>query len=78
MWKCIGWVADGEPLSIEGVNVWSYKWKMLDKIVTVKDPLYGKEHKFEVWRIEPGEGKCPIEFAAGEFSNLIWGFYVET
>jgi hypothetical protein len=37
----------------------------------VKDPTYGLEYDFEVWEIPPG-----IKFAAGEFSNGVWGFYV--
>jgi len=42
--------------------------------VIVKDPVYGQEHTFNVYEI--AEGARTAEFAAGEFSNLVYGFYV--
>lgn len=41
----------------------------------VRDPLYGQEYKFPVYTVVTrGEEQ---EFAAGEFSNCIWGFSFE-
>lgn len=41
----------------------------------VKDPVYHQDYTFEVWQAEI-EGKI-YHFAAGEFSNCMWGFYLE-
>jgi hypothetical protein len=40
----------------------------------VKDPQYGNENRFNIYEIPIGSLR--IVFAAGEFSNGIWGFYV--
>lgn len=40
----------------------------------VRDPLYGQEYKFPIYTvIINGQEQ---EFAAGEFSNCVWGFYL--
>jgi len=41
----------------------------------VTDPRYGQHFTFDVWSI--ATGKKSVQFAAGEFSNGMWGFYVE-
>lgn len=40
----------------------------------VPDPLYGGTHTFRVYEIAV-EGRT-IRFAASEFSNSVWGYYV--
>jgi hypothetical protein len=40
----------------------------------VIDPIYGTEHEFTVWEVAVN-GRV-IRFAAQEFSNNIWGFYL--
>ena len=59
---------------IDGVDVWQNKWThdVLEK-VAVTDPRYGQTHHFTTWEIAV-QGK-KIRFAAGEFSNCVWGFY---
>jgi hypothetical protein len=42
--------------------------------IVVKDPTYGHELTFHVYEITDGSRR--VEFAAGEFSNLVYGFYV--
>ena len=39
------------------------------------DPIYHQNHIFEVWQVEI-DGQV-YRFAAGEFSNCMWGFYLE-
>lgn len=41
--------------------------------IEVLDPLYKQPHKMWVYRVLIGEEEH--EFAAGEFSNCVWGFY---
>lgn len=68
-----GTCIDGDRLVIGGINVWDEKWKPTGKKAAVKDPIYKKHFLFPVFHIER-EGKI-IEFAAGEFSNCMWGFF---
>lgn len=37
------------------------------------DPLYHQEYSFTIFSVVIDDAK--YEFAAGEFSNCIWGFY---
>jgi hypothetical protein len=74
-WKFAGAVGDGEEFKINGVNVWSQKWAPVKgEFADVKDPSYKQDFRFEVYTIN--NGAVAIKFAAGEFSNCIWGFYV--
>ncbi len=57
-----------------GVNIFDYKWQDTYKSVKVRDPLYGQVHKFYIYTVNINGQKQ--EFAAGEFSNGIWGFYL--
>lgn len=71
-WKFLGTSLSRQPFFIQGKNVWDYKWTEIEnEYADVKDSTYGLEYDFEVWEIPPG-----IKFAAGEFSNGVWGFYV--
>ena len=58
-----------------GVNIFEYKWENTGRIVEVKDPLYGQEYRFPIYKVVIGEQT--YEFAAGEFSNMVFGFYVQ-
>ena len=74
-WKYIGHCVDGATFDIAGLNVWQHEWiKVAEPDAHVKDPAYGSLFKFPVYAIE-ADGKR-ILFAAGEFSNCVWGFYV--
>jgi hypothetical protein len=75
-WRHIGTCADGQRFEIQGLNVWDYKWMAKDgKPARVRDPIYDQEFTFRVYEIVAGERR--VTFAAGEFSNCVWGFYVE-
>ena len=64
---------DGNTI-LFGVNIFDYEWKSTNKSVKVCDPLYGQEYKFPIYTvIINGQER---EFAAGEFSNCVWGFYL--
>jgi hypothetical protein len=69
-----GAVADGEAFELGGLKVWSHSWRDTKERVEVKDPLYHQDFSFAVYEISRA-GRT-VEFAAGEFSNCIWGFYV--
>lgn len=60
--------------SLFGVDIFDHEWKKTDRSVNVRDPLYGQDYRFPVYQVVI-DGQ-EHEFAAGEFSNCIWGFYI--
>jgi len=42
-------------------------------MASISDPAYGQRFEFAVYEIVAGDQRTV--FAAGEFSNCIWGFY---
>ena len=64
---------DGNTL-LFGVNIFDYKWENTGERVDIKDPLYGQKYRFPVYKVRIGEQV--YQFAAGEFSNSVFGFYV--
>ena len=64
---------DGNAI-LFGVNIFKYRWEDTDKTVKVLDPLYGEEHEFRIYTVVI-DGQ-EHEFASGEFSNCVWGFYL--
>ncbi len=75
LWEFAGVNYDERTFVINGINVFSHHWKNIrEEIAEVYDPLYGQKHTFSVYTIT--EGERTIKFAAGEFSNGVWGFYV--
>ena len=57
-----------------GVNIFNYEWEYTHKCAEVRDPLYDQEYKFRIYTaVINGQEQ---EFAAGEFSNCVWGFYL--
>lgn len=73
-WQFAGSSKKDEPFAIKGLDVWGKGWQVLaGREAHVHDPVYGKEYIFRVFSIPDGDQT--IEFAAGEFSPGVWGFY---
>ena len=73
-WVFIGHSFEAETFMIEGINVWEQHWQTTGEAAEMNDPMYTWQgYRFPVYRITQN-GKT-IEFAAGEFSNTVWGFY---
>ena len=66
--------ADGNT-TLFGVNIFKYNWISTGEKVEVVDPLYGQQHYFPVYKVYIR--KKEYKFAAGEFSNCIYGFYIQ-
>ena len=66
---------DGNLFRINGLNIWDYDWKNTGETISIKDPLYNQPYTLNVYEIKNNERTA--RFAAGEFSNLIWGIYLE-
>ncbi len=72
-WRFIGHCFDGEPFAIDGIDVWR-AWTPTGEQATVTDPIYPwQRYQFAVYTMT--EGARTVEFAAGEFSNTVWGFF---
>jgi len=63
---------DGNTM-LFGVNIFQYKWRSLGKCVRVVGSQDGREYNFYVYSVQIK--KQEYVFAAGEFSNCVWGFY---
>ncbi|MFH6998067.1 hypothetical protein ACHRVZ_09050 [Flavobacterium sp. FlaQc-57] len=66
-------IFDGEKYEIDGINIWDFNWERTDEKIKIKDPLYSQDFIFEVFKIQ--KDNSDILFAAGEFSNCVWGIY---
>ena len=71
-WKHVVTGVDGRT-TLYGVNIFEYQQKNTGEKIEVLDPLYKQPHTMRVYRVLIGEEEH--EFAAGEFSNGVWGFY---
>ena len=74
-WRHATTVIEGDKFEIEGLNIWDYKWEDTGKRIFIKDPNYGQQYTFHIFEIT--EDNKTINFAAGEFSKLVWGIYQE-
>lgn len=74
-WKHLDTVPDGCEFRIKGLNIWELNWEDTGEKIVVKDPLYGKDHSLTIWKIRKDD--LSVRFAGGEFSNCMWGIYVE-
>jgi len=73
MWRYVKTGIEGN-CELFGVNIFDYKWKKTKQKISVLDPLYNQKHEINVYDIDI-DGKV-FTFAAGEFSNCVYGFYV--
>ncbi|KAA9327046.1 hypothetical protein F0P96_17550 [Hymenobacter busanensis] len=74
-WHYIGSCPDGERFLLDGVNVWDAPWHDTRRHARIFDPLYQQPMVFGVYELRlPAR---TITFAAGEFSNCVWGFFRE-
>lgn len=75
VWQFAGSSKESEPFEIRGVNVWEQGCQVSPgQEAHVHDPVYGQGFVFRVYTVQDGEEK--VEFAAGEFSNGVWGFFI--
>jgi hypothetical protein len=75
-WDVVGAVFEGEPIDLDGLNPWEFKWSRVDTTpIEMPHPQYASEtHRIWIYEIE-ADGKR-VRFAAGELSPNVWGFYV--
>lgn len=75
-WRFVSIGEEGEPTDIGGgINPWDVKWIPTHGRIVVAHPSYPQErHTMFTYVVEGTDP--PVVFAAGEYSNLVFGFYV--
>jgi hypothetical protein len=73
-WEFVGEAPYRQWFGIGGLDVWRHQWKSTRVRALVKDPHSQQDLTFDVSEIRHGDRA--VRFAAGEFSNGMWGFYV--
>ena len=75
-WKNVSIGFQSDFISLDGLNPWRLNWHELEEPpITVAHPSYPQQrHAMWVYELR-GENKT-VKFAAGEFSNGVWGFYI--
>lgn len=74
-WKIVAIVAEGDSVLIQGQSPWALSWLgTAEAPITVAHPSYpAQRHRMQVYDLAASRA---VRFAAGEFSNGVWGFYV--
>ena len=74
LWEHVTTGPDGNCI-LFGVNIFEYEWNDTDEKVIVADPQHHQTYHFSIYTACI-EGSIK-RFAAGEFSNCVWGFFIE-
>jgi hypothetical protein len=73
-WKYAGSTHE-DSFIIGELDIFKEKWERTGERIQVKDPIYHQLFTFDVYKVKSGDEE--IVFAAGEFSNNIFGIYVQ-
>lgn len=74
-WRFLSIGIDGFDVDVGGLNPWRKNWISTGRRVVVAHPQYpSQRHRFTVYEFEGADP--PVVFAAGEYSNGVWGFFV--
>ena len=68
--------AVGESGEVFGVRIFDYEWTRTGRSVEIHDPLYAQWQPCTLNIYQVDIGGVIHTFAAGEFCNGGWGFYV--
>ena len=75
-WTLLTVTIEGEPLEIEGADVWMQEWRRLDiGSIDVPHPSY-RHQSHTLWPFAVEHRGQPVIFCAGELSNGVWCFHV--
>jgi hypothetical protein len=74
-WRFVSIGFEGQPTDVAGVNPWEVQWTATGSRISVTHPQYpSQRHQMSIYEVTGSVP--PVRFAAGEFSNGVWGFYV--
>ena len=75
-WKFVSIGFEGNKVSLGGLNPWKLEWHSLEAPkITVAHPSYPQQ-RHPMWQYELRTESRVVRFAAGEFSNGVWGFFI--
>lgn len=72
-WRFVGATVAGHRLADWPVDFWQAKW-VEDGRAHLREPDYGEQRLVPTWHVDIDGGS--YEFAATEFSNGVYGFYL--
>lgn len=65
---------EGDSVELDGVRLWDAEWgRTLGKIVVAHPQYPDQRHTMSIYRVAVEDHA--VDFAAGEFSNGVWGFF---
>lgn len=74
-WRFVSIGFEGDVTDVGGVDPWTVDWTSTGGHIVVAHPQYPHQrHRFSVYEVTGSTP--PIVFAAGEYSNGVWGFFV--
>jgi hypothetical protein len=75
-WRFVSIGFENDPIDIGGgINPWLGTWLSLYRRIVVGHPQYPRQrHDMDTYQLAGTDP--PVVFAAGEFSNGVWGFFV--
>lgn len=75
-WEPVGVFIEGDPVMLDGVNIWDAKWVPVGATaVVVRHPEYPAQvHSVQRYQMAGVSGV--VKFAAGELSANVWGVFV--
>lgn len=77
-WRFVHVGPEGDKAELGGLRVWQETWReAAPEQVVLPDPSQPhRTHRLRVYEIGPTGSS--VRFAAGEFSNGVWGLYIPT
>jgi hypothetical protein len=64
-----------QPVMLAGVNLWTQRWVPAPtQFAKVRGAPFGPVHEFQIYHVLLADRV--LVFAAGEFANNFWGFFV--
>ena len=74
-WRFLHVGFEGDQVELDGVRLWGVDWGRSQGRIVVAHPSYpDQRHLMWIYRIPTERGV--VAFAAGEFSNGVWGFFM--
>lgn len=74
-WCLVRIATEGDGTRVGGVSLWDADWTPTRGRIIVAHPQY-PSHRHVLGTYEVAGTERPVSFAAGEFSNGVWGIYV--
>lgn len=74
-WRFVSIGLEGQATNVGGINLWDVEWTPTHGRIIVAHPAYPSQ-RHTMLTYEVAEAIPPVVFAAGEFSDGVWGFFV--